>query len=216
MHQGLEYALAIALAITAIHISGRAELTMLAGAVLLAGLAAMTKGPLVAFHILGARPHRVLEVAVGAALVLSPLASLRHPSPVGIALLELSGLVLLRLAYVGIRPPRPARPPRAPHRVGGSKIIGVEGGPAVTPTGVSGVASVSRVFEPVAASDSETVSSPKVGSLLGSSARVAGRVTARVRRRASQAAPVADELLGRGARRLGTAVGRRAARKASS
>ncbi len=209
MHQGLEYALAIALAITAIHISGRAELTMLAGAVLLAGLAAMTKGPLVAFHILGARPHRVLEVAVGAALVLSPLASLRHPSPVGIALLELSGLVLLRLAYVGIRP---ARPPRPPRRVAGTKIVRVEDGPALI---AADVASVSRVSESSAASGSETVA-PKVGSLLGSSARVAGRVTARVRRRAGEAAPVAEELLGRGARRLGTAVGRRAARKASS
>jgi hypothetical protein len=202
--------LASALAITAIHISGRAELTMLAGAVVLAGLAAITKGPLAAFRVLAPRAHRVLEVVVGAVLVLSPLASLRHPSPVGIGLLELSGLVLLRLAYVGIRPPRPPRPPRparSSRGIGEARIVAVDDGPAVIPADVA---------EPVAsASNSETVT-PKAGSLLGSSARVAGRVTGRVRRRASEAAPVADDLLGRGARRLGTAVGRRAARKAAS
>lgn len=182
LHQGIEYILAIALGITAIHISGRPELVMLAGAVLLAALAAFTKGPLAGFRVLAPRPHRVLQVVLAVLFVASPAASLRHPSAVAIGLLELCGLVLARLAYVGIRPPRPAKVP-APVATRVSPESGLTG-------------------------------SARATSVLGAGARSAGRASAQAKRKVGEAAPVADELLGRGARRLGAAVGRRSAKRA--
>ncbi len=183
-HQGIEYLLAIGVAITAIHISGRPELIMLAGAVLMAALAAFTKGPLAGFRVLPPKSHRVLEVVLGVAFVASPLASLQHLSPVAIGLMEVCGLVLLRLAYVGISPPRPPRPARAER------------------TAAYGVAAV------------RAGASDRAGSVFGAGARSAGRASAQAKRKVGEAAPVADEILGRTARRLGAAVGRRSAKRA--
>lgn len=177
---------------------------MVGGAVLLAALAALTKGPLAAFRVLPPGSHRVLDVVVGVALALGPLAALHHPSLEAIGLLELSAVVLWRLAYAGIRPPRPSRPPRLP----AGRVAGHDGhvgpGPGPGPAHVApgpGPAPVDRA------------------GMLGAGARGAGRVSATVsalvRATVGEAAPVADELLGRGARRLGTVLGRRSARRAS-
>ncbi|MGH9128564.1 MAG: hypothetical protein ACRDY2_06270 [Acidimicrobiales bacterium] len=240
LHQGIEYGLAIILATTAIHISGRAEFTMLAGAVLLAALAAFTRGPLAAFRALSARPHRIGEVVVGVALVCSPLASLAHPSAVAIGLLVASGLVLLRVAYAGIsppRPPRPARPtsspappvnvatPARPANVAAPaaplRPDQVFAGPPPPSPGVGASqmqdqpTAVSGVGPPGGAARSEEPAPRSGPSALEVGARAAGRVTGRARRKVADAAPLADEALGRGARRLGAVVGRRAARKAT-
>lgn len=181
--------MAIALATTAIHTSGRAEVMLLAGAVVLAALGALTKGPLAAFRVVAARTHRVLEVVAAAVLMAAPLASLHQPSLVAIGLLELAGLVLLRLAYGGVRPPRPAPSVRSVRPI-------TRGAPARV---------VSMSARPAGAAP-----------VLDAGARAAGRAAGRARRKVAEAAPVAEVMLGRGARRLGAAVGRRSARRRSA
>lgn len=186
---------------------------MLGGAALLAALAALTKGPLAAFRVLPPGSHRVLDVMVGVALAVGPLASPAHPSVVAIGLLELSAIVLWRLAYVGIRPLRPA-----PARVGPAQA-----GPAsarvspALPRPAPGSAQASSAPPPTQTGSAPAAAQdgPARSSVLAAGARGAGRMSVKVKAKVAGAAPVADELLGRGARRAGTAVGRRSARRAA-
>lgn len=99
-HQAFEYGLALLLAETAIHLGGAMETALLVGAALVAALAALSKGPLGALPALSPALHRVLDVVLGLALALSPLASLHHLDVIGLLLAEVAAVVLLRLVFV--------------------------------------------------------------------------------------------------------------------
>ncbi|MGH9130343.1 MAG: hypothetical protein ACRDWV_01445, partial [Acidimicrobiales bacterium] len=151
----------------------------------------------------------------------------RHPSPVAIGLLELAGLVLLRLAYSGVSPPRPVKP-RSVARAGAGPAGAGPAGAAVA----RGTSAMTQPEPNAGPSPGSPNSDPAGGhggavgqagggsgrpwSLLGAGARSAGRVRGKAKRKAAEVAPVADELLGRGARRLGGLAGRRAAKREAS
>ena len=95
VHQGAEYALALFLADLALHGRGRAAVALATGAGGLAGLAALSDGPLGGIRLLPRRAHRALDVVVVAAVAVSPLV-VRH-SVAWVVTTELMALVLLRL-----------------------------------------------------------------------------------------------------------------------
>ena len=115
VHQGAEYALALFLADLALHGRGRAAVALALGAGGLAGLAALSDGPLGGIRLLPRRVHRALDVVVVAAVAVSPLV-VRH-SVAWVITTELLALVLLRLLLTTSYEKRPRRSAAATTRV---------------------------------------------------------------------------------------------------
>lgn len=108
-HQLAEYALAAALVVIGAHVSGRSELVLLVSGGVLAVLAAFTKGPLGAVHLIGKRLHVVLDLFVAAALFACPVFYLPHLPLIPIVISEATAVVVVRMSFTTelVPPPRP-------------------------------------------------------------------------------------------------------------
>jgi hypothetical protein len=73
VHQGVEYLLAVLLALAAVHLPARSIGPVLAAAGALASLAALTHGPLGAWKLISRPTHRLLDAALVIVLVAAPL-----------------------------------------------------------------------------------------------------------------------------------------------
>jgi hypothetical protein len=184
-HQLVEYVLGAALVAAGVRLVGSATILLVGLGVALMLLAALTDGPLGATHLISRRVHHVLDIVVAALLVISPLASLRHPNVTSIAIAELVALLLIRIergtSYVS--PPARPRPVAA---------AGTAGSP--TPPG-------SPPVPPISSAASELAAAARGGAVVASAV-------------ASQLGPIAAKAAHRGAFHLGvlTATARRAAR----
>lgn len=205
VHQALEYALGVILVEAAFHVRGTMTPIMIGIAASYIALAALSHGPLGALRVLGRGVHRVIDVVLLALVALSPLLALHHMDLVGVAMVELSALVLARLVWST----RYADPPRQGAPSGLAGHLARAGGSTAGPAAVSDRGSPRPAFRAV---PSGSPARPPV-----SMARLAGFATAR---RARNRAPELEarraertRLLRVGARRLGAGVGRASERR---
>jgi hypothetical protein len=177
---------------------------LLATAAYLVALAMLSRGPLGAIRILGPRLHRVLDLVLVAGLVASPIIVARAVShadldTTGIIIVEALAVVLLRMAtrthYVPV--PRPAVAGGPPARVAKPPPV-VSAAPPVTAKAETTTAGGGDAAPPGAA-EPATTQRP-----VPSTSWTLGVLAARARRRGTGS----DRVLGDGARRLGTALGR--------
>jgi hypothetical protein len=120
VHQGVEYLVAILLALTAIRLPPESSTPALLGALAVVGLALLTDGPLGGFRLLGRRAHRAVDVLFAMVLAASPLA-LGWDNVVLVVLAEMLALIfavlVVRTTYSPVkRPPAPAPPAPRPSR----------------------------------------------------------------------------------------------------
>jgi hypothetical protein len=179
---------------------------LLATAAYLVALAMLSRGPLGAIRILGPRLHRVLDLVLVAGLVASPIIVARAVShadldTTGIIIVEALAIVLLRMAtrthYVPV--PRPA-------------VAGGPAGVAKPPAVVSAAPPVTAKPETTTAGGGDAgppgAAEPQTEQTtqrpVPSTSWTLGVLAARARRRGTGS----DRVLGDGARRLGTALGR--------
>ncbi len=116
VHQGVEYLVAILLALTAIRLPPDTANTALLGALAVAALALITDGPLGGFRLVGRRAHRVLDVLFAMVLAASPVA-LGWDNLVLVVLAGVLAVVFIvlvvRTTYTAVkRPPGPGPVPR--------------------------------------------------------------------------------------------------------
>jgi hypothetical protein len=131
VHQGVEYLVAILLALTAIRLPPDTATPALFGALAVVALALVTDGPLGGFRVLGRRAHRLLDVLFVTALATSP-AWLGFDNVTIVVLAEILAVIfamlLVRTSYSSAKP-RPAAPaapetPRTTDTNGAIRIAG--------------------------------------------------------------------------------------------
>ena len=124
-HQLAEYALAAALIVVGLHVTGRTELVLALSGAALAVLSAITKGPLAALRIVPKRLHLVIDLVLAASFFASPLYYLPSLPPIPIIISEAVAVVLVRMSFTTeiVPAPRPERRTR-----------GRAGAPAPIPT----------------------------------------------------------------------------------
>jgi len=112
-HQLAEYALAAALMVVGLHVTGRTELVLLLSGGALAVLAAVTKGSLAALRIVPKRLHLVIDLVLAASFFASPLYYLPSLPPIPIIISEAVAVVLVRMSFTTeiVPAPRPERQP---------------------------------------------------------------------------------------------------------
>jgi hypothetical protein len=171
---------------------------LLAASAYLVAVALLSRGPLGLARIIGPRLHRALDLVLVVGLVVSPVIARNDLDVAGAIVAEALAIVLLRLALRTRYVPAAAAPVstvRAAARAGavarepGRSAVSEEGGRARAPA------------EPV-----EPAAKPPVKSRPApTTAWTLGVLTARARRRTTGGS---DRALGKGARSLGTALGR--------
>jgi hypothetical protein len=114
-HQAAEYALAAALAVVGLHLSGRSELVLVVAGGVLAFSAIVSKGPLAAWRVVPRRLHLYLDLPIAACFALSPLLYLPGYPLIPIVISEAVAVVLVRMSLTTEFVPRP-RPERGSRR----------------------------------------------------------------------------------------------------
>lgn len=112
-HQIVEYVVAIALIAVGFHLTGGAEIALVAAGILLLLLNVVTVGRLSAVGLLSRRAHHVGDFVVAAVLIVVPVFEYSRVHVTGVALSEGVALLVLWIErstlYVDrVRPPRPA------------------------------------------------------------------------------------------------------------
>jgi hypothetical protein len=178
---------------------------LLAAAAYLVGVALLSRGPLGLVHIVGPRLHQALDLVLVIGLVVSPIFARSDIDVAGVILAEALAIVLLRLALRTRYVPAPAA----------IEAVAARSRALATDAGRSARADESRDRAPAArpsrepaeggggappgAAKPQTTKRP-----VPSTAWTLGVLAARARRRGTGS----DRILGEGARRLGTALGR--------
>ena len=218
-----------------LHVRGPMGKVLLAAAAYLVAVAMLSRGPLGAIRIVGPRLHQVLDLVLVAALVVSPIIVTRVVShadldTAGIIIIEALAIVLLRMAtrthYVPLpRPVVAAKPPPAVRRDDGDDTPPTPAKPAATAAGGGDGApseAATPHTEPQTATAGGGAGDPATSEEGGdgappgtakpqteprrvpSTSWTLGVLAARARRRGTGS----EGVLGDGARRLGTALGR--------
>lgn len=140
-HQLAEYALAAALIVVGLHVTGRTELVLALSGAGLAVLTAITKGPLAALRIVPKRLHLVIDLVLAASFFAAPLYYLPSIPPIPIIISEAVAVVMVRMSFTTelVPAPRPPRPTRriAPRAAGNFETPGpgpVPGGSREAPS----------------------------------------------------------------------------------
>jgi hypothetical protein len=140
-HQVAEYALAVALVVVGLHMTGRTELVLVAQSGVLVLLSIVRKGSLAAWKIIPRRVHLVIDLVLAACFALSPVLYLPGFPVIPIVISEAVAVVLVRMSLTTeiVSSPRPDR--------GASRSQGARGGRAPS-AGVSSTAAASagRLF----------------------------------------------------------------------
>jgi hypothetical protein len=97
-HQLAEYALAAAVAVVGLHLSGRSEFVLAVGGGLLAMSAITAKGPLAAWRVVPRRLHLYLDLPLAACFAVSPLLYLPGLPVIPIVISEAVAVVLVRMS----------------------------------------------------------------------------------------------------------------------
>jgi len=116
LHEVADYIVAAALIAVGIHVSGSAQMLLVAVGVAVIVLGALSVGKLGAFSVLSRRAHHWGDLAIIAVLVLSPIPLHRQLHVTGSVLAVVIALVLLRIERGTIyqdTPPRSARAARS-------------------------------------------------------------------------------------------------------
>ena len=119
-HQLAEYALAAALIVVGLHVTGRTELVLALSGGALALLAGTTKGPLAAVRVVPKRLHVVIDLVLAAGFFVAPLYYLPSVPAIPIIISEAVAVVLVRMSFTtelvpAVRPAAQARA-RQPRR----------------------------------------------------------------------------------------------------
>ena len=196
---------------TSLHVRGPMGKVLLAAAAYLVALAMLSRGPLGLVHMLGPRRHQALDLVLVVGLAASPVIVLlvRPGSDLdtaGIIVAEALAIVLLRLAfrtcYVRTPVPAPAGSGYAPPvEVELTALATAGGGDGPADRGASGAAEGGDEAPP---EEAEPQTAHEEKRPVPSTAWTLGVLAARARRRGTGS----DRILGAGARRLGTALGR--------
>ncbi|MHB1782191.1 MAG: hypothetical protein ACYCTE_05785 [Acidimicrobiales bacterium] len=196
LHEVAEYVVAAALIAVGTRASGGAEILLVVTGGVLLVLGACTSGRLGAVDLLSRRSHHAGDLAIVAALALSPAIFYRELHLVGIVLAELVALVLLRIERGTLYDDRPR------NGAGRSAVRVANGGAVVT-----GAATDGALGAPPQASPQVSEAAQRIGAGAATAATVAAAA-------ASQIAPVAGRAARIGVRSLGLVAGatRRAAR----
>jgi hypothetical protein len=191
---------------------------LLAASAYLVAVALLSRGPLGLARVIGPRLHQALDLVLVVGLVVSPVIARNDLDVAGVIVAEALAIVLLRLAIRTRYVPAaaPVRTVRAAARAGavarepGRAVVSSEegggaGAPAepIEPTEPT---QPTQSVEPTeAAEPPEPVKTPAEQRPVPTTAWTLGVLAARARRRAPGGS---DRALGKGARSLGTALGR--------
>ncbi len=97
-HQVAEYALAAALAVVGLHLTGRPELVLVVSGGVLALFAIVSKGPLAAWRVVPRRVHLYLDLPLAACFALSPVLYVPSFPLIPIIISEAVAVVLVRMS----------------------------------------------------------------------------------------------------------------------
>ena len=196
-HQVAEYALAAALAVVGLHLTGRPELVLVVSGGVLALFAIVSKGPLAAWRVVPRRVHLYLDLPLAACFALSPVLYVPSFPLIPIIISEAVAVVLVRMSLTTEIVARP-RPERGARRSTAGGSLGGAGANDPSPSG-GNVESPDAVV--VAAATAGRILGTAVKKARGSSApftaaRGLGRATGHARRigraaAASKPAPAA-------------------------
>ncbi len=140
-HQVAEYALAVALVVVGLHVTGRTELVLTASGGALVLLSIVSKGSLAAWKVIPRRVHLALDLVLAACFAFSPLLYLPGYPVIPIVISEAAAVVLVRMSLTTEIVPRP-RPER-----GGSPARAAPGGsPARADAPSTAAASAGRLL----------------------------------------------------------------------
>jgi hypothetical protein len=185
---------------------------LLAASAYLVAVAVLSRGPLGLARVIGPRLHQALDLVLVVGLVVSPVVARNDLDVAGVIVAEALAIVLLRLAIRTRYLPAaaPVRTVRAAARAG---AVAREPGRAVVSSEEGGGAGApaepiepAQAVEPTeVAEPPEPVKTPAKQRPVPTTAWTLGVLAARARRRAPGGS---DRALGKGARTLGTALGR--------
>ena len=110
-HQVAEYALAVALVVVGLHMTGRTELVLVASGGVLVLLSVMSKGSLAAWKIIPRRVHLVIDLVLAVCFALSPVLYLPGYPAIPIVISEAVAVVLVRMSLATeiVPSPRPEK-----------------------------------------------------------------------------------------------------------
>ena len=110
-HQIAEYALAVALVVVGLHMSGRDELVLVGSGGVLVLLSVTSQGSLAAWKVIPRRLHLVIDLVLAACFALSPLLYLPGYPAIPIVISEAVAVVLVRMSRTTelVSSPRPER-----------------------------------------------------------------------------------------------------------
>lgn len=200
---------------TSLHIRGTMGKVLLAASAYLVAVALLSRGPLGLARVIGPRLHQALDLVLVVGLVVSPVIARNDLDVAGVIVAEALAIVLLRLAIRTRYVPAaaPVRTVRAAARAGAvarepgrAVVSSEEGGGAGAPAEpIEPTEPVESVEPTEAAEPPEPVKTPAEQRPVPTTAWTLGVLAARARRRAPGGS---DRALGKGARSLGTALGR--------
>lgn len=210
-HQLAEYLIAAALAVIALHDSGRPEDVMLLGAGAMVLLAVVSGPPFGAVKLIGKRVHFSLDLVLAAGFALSPLLYLHDLQIIPIVLCELIAFLLVRMSLLTELVPKPRDPGDTwLRRLGLAREHTAAPPPAAAGAPVVAEAPAT-VGPPPGGSAPSSVTAPAVAGAPETAGKAAGRTVAKAMTvaRNSDAPAVAARSLGRAtahARRIGRAA----------
>ena len=110
-HQVAEYALAVALVVVGLHMTGRTELVLVASGGVLVLLSVMSKGSLAAWKLIPRRVHLVIDLVLAVCFAISPVLYLPGYPAIPIVITEAVAVVLVRMSLTTeiVPSPRPEK-----------------------------------------------------------------------------------------------------------
>jgi hypothetical protein len=223
-HQLIAYGLGALIIGFGVHSPAQGQLQLLVGAALTIALAALTKGPLGAAKLIGPRLLRPAELITAAGLAVLPFVRGGSPRIEVIFTLEISAVMLLRLAFVAAVPGGRAVPARAAgtQRMSGTQRVSGSPPPGTRPLSdlpPPRTPPVSDLPPPGAqGASARSPGGPEVGQAAAdaaeAAARLAGRKVGEAGRRVREAGVRVEPTMRQSARALGRMAGRRQARRA--